>query len=75
MYITVSFFSLVVLNSHIHVHIIFDDNSPTTSTKGEGEGEGDGETSIPVINDNNIILKPLHSFYTRVQLNVTGSTM
>ena len=57
MYITVSFFSLVVLKLHIHVHIIFDDNSPTTSTKGEGEGEGDGETSIPVINDNNIILK------------------
>ena len=56
MYMTVSFLSLVVLNSHIHIHTILDDNSPTTSTKGEGEGKGDGETSIPVINDN-ILLK------------------
>ena len=48
---TVSFFLLVVLKSHIHT--IFDDNSPTT---GEGDGEksnrekeGTGETSVPVI--------------------------
>ena len=37
---TVSFFLLVVLKSHIHT--IFDDNSPTP-------GDGDGETWVSVI--------------------------